>query len=134
FNYSPTNSPALFNHPLLKIALQFKKYGQGMYQLIGTQLANAIRNESPGVRAQAVKTLVTLAGTHMAIAGALGLPTEPFKYLLMASHALGLTTTSWSDVEDKIRQAAANTLGKTAGEALTRGLPRLVNLDLGRVG
>ena len=39
FNYSPTNSPALFNHPLLKVALQFKKYGQGMYQLIGSQIA-----------------------------------------------------------------------------------------------
>ncbi len=134
FNYSPTNSPALFNHPLLKIALQFKKYGQGMYQLMGTQIANAIRNEKPGDRAQAVKTLITLAGTHMAIAGALGLPTEPFKYLLMGAHAAGLTSMTWGDVEHRVRQAAAAAFGNTAGEVLTKGLPHLLNIDMGRAG
>ena len=132
FNYAATNSPTLFNHPLLKLALQFKKYGQGMYQLIGTQVGNAMRNESPGDRARAVKTLAGIAATHMAMAGALGLPTEPFKYLLMAlSPFTGLT---WGDVEDEIRKAAAGTLGKTGGEVLTRGLPRFLNLDLSRMG
>jgi len=134
FNYSPTNTPTVFNHPLLKIALQFKKYGQGMYQLIGSQVANAVRNEKPGDRAQAVKTLITLAATHTAIAGALGLPTEPFKYLLMGAHAAGLTGMTWSDVEDKIRHRAANVFGKTGGEVFSRGLPRLLNLDLSRAG
>lgn len=134
FNYSPTNSPALFNHPLLKIALQFKKYGQGMYQLIGTQIANAIRNEKPGDRAQAVKTLITLAATHTAVAGALGLPTEPFKYLLMGAHAFGLTSLTWGDIEDKIRKEAASVFGKTGGEIFSRGLPRLANIDLSRAG
>ena len=134
FNYSPTNSPAVFNHPLLKIALQFKKYGQGMYQLIGSQIGNAIRNEKPGDRAIAIKTLIGIAATHTAMAGALGLPTEPFKYLLMGAHALGLTGMSWSDVENKIRQQAAGALGKTGGEVFSRGLPRLLGLDLSRVG
>jgi hypothetical protein len=134
FNYSPTNTPTVFNHPLLKIALQFKKYGQGMYQLIGSQVANAIRNEKPGDRAQAVKTLIGIAATHTAIAGALGLPTEPFKYLLMSAHAIGLTGMTWSDVEDKIRHQAANVFGKTGGEVFSRGLPRLLNLDLSRAG
>ncbi len=134
FNYAPTNSPALFNHPLLKIALQFKKYGQGMYQLIGTQIGNAIRNEKPGDRAQAVKTLIGIAATHVAMAGALGLPTEPFKYLLMPLHGMGLISTSWADVEDKIRRGAAEVFGKTGGEVVTRGLPRLLNLDLARMG
>lgn len=134
FNYSPTNSPALFNHPLLKVALQFKKYGQGIYQLIGSQIANAIRNETPGARKQAVKTLFLLAATHTAIAGALGLPTEPFKYLLMSAHAVGLTGMTWSDVEDKIRHEAASVFGNKAGEVITRGLPRLLNIDLGRAG
>lgn len=132
FNYSPTNAPALFNHPLLKIALQFKKYGQGMYQLIGTQIGEAIRNEYPGDRARAVKTLVGIAATHMAMAGALGLPTEPFKYLVMA--ASPFTGVSWGDVENEIRRAAAGLFGKTGGEVVTRGLPRLLNLDLGRMG
>jgi hypothetical protein len=132
FNYSPTNSPAVFNHPLLKIALQFKKYGQGMYQLIGSQIGDAIRNTEPGDRARAIKTLIGIAATHTAMAGALGLPTEPFKYLVMA--ASPVTGVSWSDVEDAIRGQAAAIFGKTAGEVVTRGLPRLLNLDLSRMG
>jgi len=132
FNYSPTNSPAVFNHPLLKIALQFKKYGQGMYQLIGTQIGQAIRNAEPGDRAQAIKTLTAIAATHMAMAGALGLPTEPFKYLVMATSPF--TGTTWSDVENEIRRKAAAMFGTAGGEAITRGLPRFLNLDLGRMG
>jgi DNA-binding ferritin-like protein (Dps family) len=132
FNYSPTNSPTVFNHPLLKIALQFKKYGQGMYQLIGSQIGDAIRNAEPGDRARAIKTLIGIAATHTAMAGALGLPTEPFKYLVMA--ASPVTGVGWSDVENEIRRQAAAIFGKKAGEVLTRGLPRLLNLDLSRMG
>lgn len=132
FNYSPTNSPGVFNHPLLKIALQFKKYGQGMYQLIGTQIGVAIRNMEPGDRPRAVKTLIGIAATHMAMAGALGLPTEPFKYLVMASSPF--TGMTWSDVENEIRKQAAALFGKVGGEVATRGLPRLLNLDLSRMG
>lgn len=134
FNYNPTNAPALFNHPVAKIALQFKKYGQGMYQLIGMNIGKALRNAEPGERAEALKTLAGIAGTHMAMAGALGLPTEPFKYLILGANAAGLTGLTWFDVENKIREGAAGTFGKTFGEVLTRGIPRLANLDLARMG
>ena len=134
FNYSPTNAPKIFNHPVAKIALQFKKYGQGMYQLIGSEIGKAYRNESPGDRAAAAKTLITLAATHTAMAGVLGLPTEPFKYLVMGANAAGLTSATWGDVENKIRTEAASMLGKTGGELLTRGLPRAFNIDLSRMG
>lgn len=132
FNYSPTNSAPFMNHPLAKMAFQFKKYGQGMYQLIGGQIGKAYRNSSPGERAEAVKTLIAIAGTHMAMAGALGLPTEPFKYLVMASGLVG--GPQWGDVEDEVRKVAANVLGKTGGEVFSRGLPRLIGLDLSRMG
>jgi hypothetical protein len=68
------------------------------------------------------------------MAGALGLPTEPFKYLLMGASAAGLPVGTWADVEDKIRRGAAAVLGKTGSEVATRGLPRLINLDLSRMG
>jgi hypothetical protein len=132
FNYSAANAPAGFNHPLAKLALQFKKFGQGMYQLIGSQIGQALRNESPQKRAEAIKTLIGIAATHTAMAGALGLPTEPFKYLVMATSPV--TGVQWGDVENKIRTAAAELLGKTGGEVATRGLPRLLNLDLSRMG
>lgn len=132
FNYSPTNTAPFMNHPLAKMAFQFKKYGQGMYQLLGGQIGKAFRNASPGDRAEAVKTLIAIAGTHMAMAGALGLPTEPFKYLVMASGLVG--GPQWGDVEDKVRKVAADVFGKTGGEVFSRGLPRLLNLDLSRMG
>ena len=133
--YSATNAPAIFNHPVAKLSLQFKKYGQLMYSLIGSNIGRALRNAEPGERAEALKTLAGIAATHTAMAGALGLPTEPFKYLLMSAQAAGLTSTGWNDVEDKVRGAAANYFGKTGGELLTRGLPRAIGIDVSsRVG
>lgn len=133
--YSTTNAPAIFNHPVAKLSLQFKKYSQMMYHLLGSNIGKALRNAEPGDRAEALKVLGGLTATHVAMAGALGLPTEPFKYLLMGANAAGLTSTGWNDVEDAVRTKASNYFGKTAGEAITRGLPRLVGIDLSsRVG
>ena len=50
------------------------------------------------------------------------LPTEPFKYLIMGAQAAGLTSTGRSDIENKVREFAAQHLGKTGGEILTKGL------------
>jgi hypothetical protein len=133
--YSVTNAAPIFNHPVAKLSLQFKKYGQMMYHLLGSNIGKALRNAEPGDRAEAIKVLTGLVTTHVAMAGALGLPTEPFKYLLMGAQAAGLTTVGWGDVEDKVREKAANYFGKTGGEILTRGLPRAIGIDLSsRVG
>ena len=128
--YSTTNQAPIFGHPVAKLSLQFKKFGQLMYHLLGSNIGKALRNAEPGDRAEAIKVLTGLVATHAAMAGALGLPTEPFKYLLMGAQAAGLTTTGWGDVENKVREKAANAFGKTGGEIITRGLPRAIGLDL----
>lgn len=130
FNYSATNSSPYFNHPLGRLAFQFKKYAANMYWLIGTNVAKAYRNETPGARTEAVRTLAMIAMTHMAMAGALGLPTEPFKYLLMGAKAFGLGTPGWDDVEELVRKYSAETLGKTGGEIFSKGLPRALGIDV----
>jgi hypothetical protein len=133
--YSATNAAPLFNHPVAKISLQFKKFAQLQYHLIGSNIGKALHGATREEKVQAIKTLAGLAATHVAVAGALGLPTEPFKALLMGANAAGLTSATWGDVEDKVRQFAADHLGKTAGEVATRGLPRLAGIDLSsRVG
>jgi len=133
--YSATNSAPLFRHPVAKLSLQFKAYAQAMYSLIGSNIGKALRNAEPGERAEALKTLAGLTATHVAMAGALGLPTEPFKYLLLGAQAAGLTSTGWSDVEDSVRQKASSWFGKTGGELVTKGLPRALGIDLSsRVG
>lgn len=130
FNYSTTNAAPVFNHPLAKLALQFRKYGQALYYLLGSQVGKAYRGGSHGERAEALKTLGLIATTHMAVAGALGLPTEPIKYLLMGAKAFGLTATGWDDVEEIVRQYAAQTFGKAGGEIFSKGLPRALGLDV----
>ena len=133
--YSNTNAAPVFNHPLAKISLQFKKFGQMIYHLLGQQIAKAYQNSSPGDRAEALKTLAMLTSTHVAMAGALGLPTEPFKFLMLGAKAAGLTSTGWDDVEDAVRETAAGYFGKKGGEIVTRGLPRAIGVDLSsRVG
>ncbi len=130
FNYSNTNAAKLFNHPLAKLALQFKKYGVGMYQLLGMQVSKAIRNANPGDRAEALRTLAMIGGTHLAVVGALGLPTEPLKYFVMGAHALGFTDLSWDDIENYVRKGAGDVLGAQGGEYFSRGLVRATGLDI----
>jgi len=130
FNYSATNSAPYMNHPALRLMLQFKKYGAGMYQMLGEQVAIAIRNENPGDRARAIKSLSFTIGMHVLVAGAMGLPTEPIKLLVTAANGLGITDWSWGDVEDAQREAAADLFGAKFGEIVSRGLPRAVGIDL----
>ncbi len=135
FNYSTTNASPFVNHPVFRLSLQFKKYGVGMYQLMGEQAAIAWRNENPGDRAKAIKALSYTIGMHVLMAGAMGLPTEPIKLIVTAANGLGVTDWSWGDVENAQREAMSDLFGKQFGEVLSRGVPRLAGIDLStRVG
>lgn len=130
FNYSASNTAPIMNHPALRLALQFKKYGLGMYQFMGEQVALAVRNENPGDRARALKALSYTIGMHVLIAGAMGLPTEPIKLIVTAANGLGVMDWNWQDVEDAQRKAAADLFGARFGEIVSRGVPRAFGVDL----
>lgn len=130
FNYSSSNASPYMNHPVLRLMLQFKKYGIGMYQFMGEQAALAIRNENPGDRARAIKSLSYTIGMHVLMAGAMGLPTEPIKLVVTAANGLGITDWGWGDVEDAQREAMADLFGKQFGEIVSRGAPRALGIDL----
>ncbi len=133
--YSHTNAPPVFNHPIARLALQFKKYGQLIYGMIGHNIGQAFNGATPEARREAIKTLAFMAVTHGAMAGALGLPTEPIKWLVIGANQAGLTDFTWSDVENYERSMLSNLLGNNLGEIAARGLPRAVGLDLSsRVG
>lgn len=134
FLYSNTNAPPVFSHPVARVALQFKKFGQGMYHFLGYNVGKALRNANEGDRSEAVKTLAYLTGAHMAIAGMMGLPTEPIKMLLIGAKAAGMGF-GWEDVERWQREALADFAGEEWGEVMARGLPRMIGIDLSsRVG
>lgn len=130
FNYSASNAAPFMNHPVLRLALQFKKYGLSMYQLLGEQVALAIRNENAGDRARALKSLSYTIGMHVLVAGAMGLPTEPIKMIVTAANGLGVIDWNWQDVENGQREALAGLFGKDFGEIASRGLPRALGVDL----
>jgi hypothetical protein len=135
FNYSHTNAAPWMASPLGRVAFQFKKYGVGMYQLLGEQMGMAIRNENPGDRAKAIRTLSYTLAMHGLMAGAMGLPVEPLKMAVLAANTLGVTDWTWKDVEAAEREALVDLFGKGAGELIARGAPHALGIDLSsRVG
>lgn len=118
-NYSASNSAPVFNHPLGRAMLQFKKYAQKTYFLLGKMLGNAYEGDR-----ESQKALLGVLFTHGVVAGALGMPIEPIKAAAIVSNAIGVSPYSWDEIEAAIREEAAALLGKKLGTAVTRGVPR----------
>jgi len=124
-NYSSSNAAPIFQHPLGRVALQFKKFGQKTYYLLGKTMRKSLQGDR-----EAMRQFAGLMMTHGMVAGALGLPLEPVKIALIAANALGATTFSYDDFENMIRRGAAGLLGTTGGELATRGLVRAIGVDV----
>lgn len=124
FLYTATNAPPVMNKAGVRLVTQFMKYPQAVYQLLGDQIGKAIRNDNPGDSWMAGKTIIYIAMTHGAMAGVLGLPWEPLKIALAITSGLAGVGPSPDDVEKEMRRLAAQALGKTGGEMLTRGVTR----------
>jgi hypothetical protein len=125
-NYGFLNAPALFNHPHLKFAFQFKKYALRMTSNIVRVVAGAARGD-PGAMGQ----LIAMAASQQVISGALGLPTEPLKAVITASNVLGINPYNTDDVERILNEYIAGKVGRDAKDAFLYGLPRLLGTGLG---
>ena len=129
FNYSATNAPTFMKHPLAKVFFQFKKYAQGQYQFLGEQIATALKDADPAARKEAAKVLMNHALMVTAFAGAVGLPTEPIKALLLATAPV--TGFSMADFDREIEKLMPEVLSR----GLSRGIPGGFAFDLsGRMG
>jgi Inorganic Pyrophosphatase len=125
-DYSSWNAAHAFKTPVGALALQFKKFAQKTYYLLGSTFRGAIAGDR-----EAAKQFAGLMVTHAIVAGAMGLPLEPFKVALMAANMFGLTGFTWQDFEQVIREKTAAVLGKTGGEIFSRGLPRAIGIESG---
>jgi hypothetical protein len=130
-DYRSSMGATAFNNPLLRPALQFKRYAQMMTYLMADMTNRAFRDASPKERAVARKQLMQLVGVQIAMAGSMSLPgLEIVKVAFMIAAALGFGD-GWDDQEEKLRKLASETLGKTWGELLTKGVvSRALGLDL----
>jgi len=129
-DYSGANAAPIFNHPVGRLALQFKKYAQKTYFLLGKTAYQALKGNP-----EAMKAFAGIMGTHVLLAGALGLPLEAVKAAFLAAQLTGATGSNYGDFEQMVRRNAASLLGNAGGQIATRGLPRYLGVDLSsRVG
>lgn len=129
-DYAGWNAAPAFNHPLGRLALQFKKYAAKTYTLLGRTAAAALRGDR-----EAMRQFAGIMGTHTLLAGMLGLPLEAVKAGMLAANLSGATDSNYGDVEQWARRQAAGLLGNAGGEIAMRGLPRYLGVDLStRVG
>lgn len=132
FNYASYNTPAWFQNPLLRPALQFKKYAQAMTALLADMAGRAFGPNTPRKeRMEAFRQLMGIVGVQVAMAGALSLPgLELVKGAALIAAALGVGD-GWDEWERKLRRLADDSFGKPWGELVTRGvISRAVGIDL----
>jgi len=123
-DYSGWNSAPIFKSNAGMLALQFKKFAHKTYYLLGNTLRGTIAGDP-----EAAKQFIGLMVTHATVAGALGLPLEPFKVALLAANALGVTGFTYQDFETLVRSNAADLLGQKGGEIFSRGITRAIGID-----
>jgi hypothetical protein len=126
-NYGFLNAPALFNHPHLKFAFQFKKYALRMSSNIIRTVAGAVRGDPNGMA-----QLIAMAASQSVISGTLGLPTEPLKAVITASNILGINPYNTDDVERILNEYVAGKVGLQAKDAFLYGLPRVLGTGFGQ--
>jgi hypothetical protein len=127
-NYSAENAPPIFNNTFGRLTLQFMKFPQRMYYILGKSFGAMLRGDREGAR-----QFVGLMFTHGVAAGLLGLPLEPIKAALIAGGFLGMGL-SYDDFEELVYSTVAG-FSPTFAEIATRGVPRAAGIDIsGRVG
>lgn len=133
--YSASNSPNAFNSLGGRLLLQFKKYALFTANYIARNIAASFGGRTPEAR----EARRTLAWTFLAYGMVAGLggafPWEVVKLPLAALTMLGIETgdpVDWMQEKSKtlFRMAGLGMSSDTIAEAMTRGLPRLLNMDL----
>lgn len=125
FDYSASNRARFMSGNLARVVTQFKQYSQNMTYLLARAAHQALKGESPEVRAIARKQLVATLGVTFAMAGAMGLPGlgGAMGLLGMMAGALDDDDKPW-DWKTEFRNLLADTVGQEAGEVIAHGIPR----------
>lgn len=125
FNYSPENAPRMMRGQFQRLMFQFRRYQQGMIYLFGTLAKKAWRGD-----VEAQRQLLYLTGSHMAVAGAAGIPIAwPVQLATKMVAAL------WPDDDEpellqQFYNGMKDAVGEKAAQVLTKGLPALANMDM----
>ena len=132
FDYSPHNKGRMlgkhgFFGPYTPLVTQFMQFNIQTLELLGRLGMKALNNDSPGARAEALKTMGGIMATTTALAGTLGLP---FAGLVSAAYnnLLGSKDQPVDMVAD-YRNWLTDIFGKDAGEIIAHGGLRATGAD-----
>jgi len=135
FDYSSTNKPRYFQHPVARIVLQFKQFPQQMTFFLAHNLVNSLKGETPEVKREARARFVGTMGMAAIMSGGTGL----WGFSTVAA-IVNCVFNFRPDDDDEIPfdfelafvDWATKTFGKQVGTAITRGIPNAVTgLDIG---
>jgi hypothetical protein len=125
-DYSAWNASPIFNSGAGKMALQFKKFAQKSYYMLGKTMKGTLQGDP-----ESAKQFVGLMMTHALVAGALGLPgLEPFKVALMVSNAFSLSGYDPGNFDNDVRTLAARVFGAKGGEMVSHGIFRGIGIEV----
>ena len=135
FDYSSTNKPRYFQHPVARIVLQFKQFPQQMTFFLAHNLIKSLKGESPEVRREARARFVGTMGMAAIMSGVTGV----WGFSTVAS-VVNAVFNAMADDDDELpfdfelafANWATETFGSQVGMAVTRGIPNAVTgLDIG---
>lgn len=136
FDYSSTNKPRYFQHPVARVVLQFKQFPQQMTFFLAHNLVNSLKGESPEIKREARARFVGTMGMAAIMSGVTGL----WGFSTVAS-VVNAVFNAMADEDDgelpfdfelAFADWATETFGSQVGTAITRGIPNAVTgLDIG---
>jgi hypothetical protein len=132
FDYSSTNKPRYFQHPVARVVLQFKQFPQQMTFFLTKSLMDSLKGASPEIKREARARFVGTMGMTAVMAGTTGL----WGYSVLAGIVNAVVNGLSDDEEEPFdfdlayMQWATDTFGKQAGTLLTRGIGNAMGVDL----
>jgi hypothetical protein len=132
FDYSATNKPRYFQHPIASVILQFKQFPQQMTFFLAHNAYNMFKGLSPTERREARARFVGtmgMAGIFSGVTGLWGFSTVA-SILNAVFNGLGDDDEEPFDFELEFMRWATDTFGKNLGTMLTRGVGNAAGIDL----
>jgi hypothetical protein len=132
FDYSATNKPRYFQHPIASVILQFKQFPQQMTFFLAHNAYNMFKGLSPTERREARARFVGtmgMAGIFSGITGLWGFSTVA-AVINAVFNGLGDEDEEPFDFELEFMRWATDTFGKNLGTLLTRGVGNAAGIDL----
>ena len=132
FDYSATNKPRYFQHPIASVILQFKQFPQQMTFFLAHNAYNMFKGLSPTERREARARFVGtmgMAGIFSGVTGLWGFSTVA-AVINAVFNGLGDEDEEPFDFELEFMRWSTDTFGKNLGTLLTRGVGNAAGIDL----